>query len=162
LRLGWLPGAQGTGDLTPSNGALAGDGMISLETDPASVSGNGAQIAREIQLPQGSVITGWRALAQFDQGGLGNVSAQCALKKAAHDFTTPALDSTATVGSNQTHTDTGGAVHVFQQSGLSETVDASEQFWLFCSITSSAGYRQALGLYGIEVTYTEARASGSH
>lgn len=160
-RISFGSALQGQGDQPGSNGALGADGYASLETDPAG-SSNFAQVSRAIELPQGAIVTGWKVLAKFDPGSLGNVTAQCALKRVAHDFTTPGLGSVSLVSANQTHTGTGNSLHVFQQSGLSQTVGATEQYWVFASITSSAVYRQTVELYGIEITYTETRATGSH
>lgn len=143
---GYVDGAGGVAGPHPSvaNGVRLVNGAGALQSS----------WTRPLQLPQNAIITGWRAIVLPDASG---TAVNVELYKREVDFgltgETPTL-----LSSDST---TGSLKELLAPTSISETVVAGCEYYFYAYHAVSGGSKDAT-LLGLEITYTEQRASGSN
>lgn len=157
----WLEGAgqdtftNGTAPDGPTSGASVGHMRVVAN---GTLAGSGAAY-KAITIPQGAILTGWRVLSTPTQG---NFTFQYELYQNTLNFGTPG-ESAVQQGATQSQAGVAGTYYTKGQSGLSVTASANTLMYIGCSIMSSPAppAEYELDIVGIELTYTEIRATGS-
>lgn len=161
----WLAAGHGqpgiaSGDTSVGEAGAGDVGGRLLLVRNASFDPSGALSSFPVVLPHESVLKGWRVLCLTNAQSF---NFRCELKRATNNFAAPAIGDHLTIGSVQNQSGAPSTLYSKGESGLSQQISGDTQYWIEASITTSPSVANFdLLLIGVELTYEEVRASGSH
>lgn len=155
-------GTGGGLDISNPNERDYGNAGAGVRMQQTADSSGGLSWVKQIHLPEGSVITGWRSMVLvdfFSASGAASVDVQ--LRKRTPEWNGPSTGNPGSPIGSTTISHTGSnTLSVRGQSGLSETVLPGTQYYLeWTSALGGAALLHVIEAY--ELTWTETRATGN-